>query len=88
MTITFENDNDVIVYTLEKVISFARRTQQIFVAQCICWLASITGLEWELEIHISNLHGRTVVPKPVRTEKGPSELPERSLRSSAVLEEV
>jgi len=35
MTISFENDNDVIVYALEKVISYARRTQQIFVAQCI-----------------------------------------------------
>ena len=27
MTITFENDNDVIVYPLEKVISYARKTQ-------------------------------------------------------------
>jgi phosphate starvation-inducible protein PhoH len=33
MTITFENDNDVIVYALERIIVYARRTQQIFVAQ-------------------------------------------------------
>jgi len=58
MTITFENDSDVIVYTLEKVIAFARRTQQIFVAQCIWWLASIIGLEQELIIHIDNLEQR------------------------------
>lgn len=51
MTITFENDNDVIVYALEKVIAYARRTQQIFVAHCVWWLASIIGLESEL-IHL------------------------------------
>jgi len=58
MTITFENDNDVIVYALEKVISYARGTQQIFVAQCIWWLASIIGLEQALVIHIDNLRKR------------------------------
>jgi hypothetical protein len=45
LTITFENDNDVIVYAFEKIISYARKTQQIFVAQCVWWLASIVGLE-------------------------------------------
>jgi hypothetical protein len=55
MTITFENDNDVICYALEKVISYARRTQQIFVAQCVWWLASVIGLERELVSHIDNL---------------------------------
>jgi hypothetical protein len=59
MTITFENDNDVIVHALEKVISYARRTQQIFVAQCVWWLASIIGLEQGLIIHIDNLQERT-----------------------------
>jgi hypothetical protein len=58
MTITFENDNDVIVYALEKVISHARNTQQIFVAQCIWWLASIIGLEKELISYIDNLPQR------------------------------
>jgi hypothetical protein len=63
MTITFENDNDVIVYALEKVISYARRTQQIFVAQCVWWLAGIIGLEETLVNHVDKLHGRTAVRK-------------------------
>jgi len=58
MTITFENESDVIVYALEKVISHARRTQHIFVAQCVWWLASIIGLELGLIIHINNLRRR------------------------------
>lgn len=45
MTITFEKDQDVLVYPLEKVISYAERTRQIFVAQCVWWLASIWPLE-------------------------------------------
>jgi len=66
MTITFENDNDVIVYALEKVISYARRTQQIFVAQCVWWLASIIGLEQGLANYIDNIQSRvnvTVIPE-------------------------
>jgi hypothetical protein len=35
MTITFEYESVVIIYALEKVISYARRTEQIFVAQCV-----------------------------------------------------
>ena len=59
MTITFENDNDVIVYPLEKIISYASRTQQIFVAHCVWWLASIVGLETGLVSHIDNLRTRS-----------------------------
>jgi len=58
MTITFDNESDVIVYALEKIISYSRRTQQIFVAQCIWWLASIIGLEQGLIVHIDNLRER------------------------------
>jgi hypothetical protein len=61
MTVTFENDNDVIVYALEKIILHARRTQQIFVAQCVWWLVSIIGLEEALVNYIDKLHGRTTV---------------------------
>jgi hypothetical protein len=61
MAITFENDNDVIVYALEKIIVYARRTQQILMAQCVWWLASIIGLEPGLITRIDNLHGRTVI---------------------------
>ena len=68
MTVTFENDNDVILYALEKVISYARRTQQIFVAQCVWWLASIIGLEQGLANYIDNIQSRTdttVLPENV-----------------------
>jgi hypothetical protein len=61
MPITFENDNDVIVYALEKVISYARRTQQIFAANCVWWLASIIGLESGLINYIDTLTGREEV---------------------------
>jgi len=58
MPITFENDNDVIIYALECVISHARRTQQIFMAHCVWWLASIIGLEQGLVSHIDKLQGQ------------------------------
>jgi hypothetical protein len=43
---------------LEKVIAYARRTQQIFVAQCVWWLASIIGLESGLINHIDKIQTR------------------------------
>jgi len=58
MTITFENDNDVIVYALEKIIAHARRTQQVFVAQCVWWLVSIIGPEQGLVNYIDNIQSR------------------------------
>jgi len=58
MTISFENDNDVIVYALEMVISFGRNNQYIFVAQGVWWLAWILGLEQELVIHIDNFRSQ------------------------------
>jgi hypothetical protein len=70
MTITFENDNDVIVYALEKVISDARRTQPIFVPHCVWWLASIIGLDQGLVNYIDNLESRINVA--VIPEQGPS----------------
>jgi len=55
MTITFENDNHVIVYALKKIISYARDKQYIFVAQCVWWLAFNVGLQQGLIIYIGNL---------------------------------
>jgi len=52
MPITFENDYDAIVYSLECVIAHARRTQQIVVAQCLWWLVPIIGLEQALVSYI------------------------------------
>jgi len=74
MTITFKNDNDVIVYALECVIAYARRTQQIFVAHCVWWLASILGLEQELVSHIDRIQGpgNTALPKQRSREVSPT----------------
>jgi hypothetical protein len=84
MTITFENDNDVIVYALEKVISYARRTQQIFVAQCVWWLASIISLETGLINHIDNLQKREDVLKQARVSEERREAPEEDQSSQQV----
>jgi len=62
MPITIENDNDVIIYALECVISYARRTQQIFVAHCVWWLASVIGFEQGLVSHIDRLQGQDDTP--------------------------
>jgi len=58
MTIAFENDSDVIVYALEKIISFARNVQYLFVANCVWWIAGVIGLDEGLRIHIDNLTSR------------------------------
>jgi len=55
MTIPFENENDVIVYALERIISFARKNQYIFLAQSVWWISSIMGLQPELITYIGNL---------------------------------
>jgi len=55
MTITFENDNDIIVYALEKIISYARDNRYIFVAQSVWWIASVIGISEGLAMHIDNL---------------------------------
>jgi hypothetical protein len=58
MTITFENDKDGIIYALEKIISFARENQYLFVANCAWWLAGVIGLKSGLNIFIDNLEIR------------------------------
>ena len=55
MTITFENDSNSIVYALEKVISYSRDRQYIFLAQSIWWIASSIGLQQELITSIDKL---------------------------------
>jgi hypothetical protein len=79
MTITFENDNDVIVYALEKVIVFVRRTQQIFLAQCVWWIASVIGLEPGLKIHIDNLASR----KPTEQDQLPQQIVPGTVRQNS-----
>jgi len=69
MPITFENNSDVIVYALEKIISFARNIQYLFVANCVWWIAGIIRLDNDLRIHIDNLTFRE------RTIRGVSSTP-------------
>jgi len=54
MTVIFENDSDIIVYALEKVITFARDNHYIFLAQSIWWISSIIGLQSKLMTYINN----------------------------------
>jgi len=58
MTITFEDEKDVIVYALEKIICYARDNCYIFVAQSVWWIASVIGLSEGLATHIDNLRIR------------------------------
>jgi hypothetical protein len=59
MTITFESDKDVIVFALEKIISYARENRYIFLAQSVWWISSIIGLQQGLVVHIDNLKLRS-----------------------------
>jgi hypothetical protein len=64
MTITFQNDIDIIVYALEKIISYARRNQYIFLAQSIWWISSMIGLQQGLVDYIDNLKRRSNITIP------------------------
>jgi hypothetical protein len=55
MTIAFKSHKDVIIYALEKIISYARDNQYIFLAQSVWWISSIIALQEGLVIHIDNL---------------------------------
>jgi len=59
MPITFESERDVIIYAFERFISYASTTQQIFVAHCEWWLASLIGIERGLINHIDIIEGRS-----------------------------
>jgi len=48
MPIIFANDNDVITYALEKIISYAKDNHYIFLAQSIWWISSIVELQQRL----------------------------------------
>jgi predicted solute-binding protein len=75
-TITFENDNDHIVYVLDNIISFARNHQYFFVAAWVWWLSSIIGLQNGLIKYFDNLELTTEqfkqLPIPIGIEKRPS----------------
>jgi hypothetical protein len=88
MTLTFESDYDVIIYALEKIISFARVTQYIFVANCVWWIAEVIGLDNGLIKYIDDIGAkerickdRLVSPIPRDIARGVSpELPPSDYR--------
>jgi hypothetical protein len=59
MTITFEIDNNVILYALERIVSYARNNQYMCLAQSIWWISSTIRLQEGLVIHIDNLTVRS-----------------------------
>jgi polynucleotide 5'-kinase involved in rRNA processing len=69
MMITLENDKDVIVYAVEKLVSFAKENQYLFVANCAWWIDGIIGLDSGLTIIIDNLESRRRVGqhRPIST---------------------
>jgi len=83
MTLTFENDNDVIIYALEKIISYASQHHYIFVAQSVWWIATVTGLTEGLVTHIDNLQIRLEVQ---RTALAGEQTPAEKRLSSADLD--
>jgi hypothetical protein len=81
MTITFEIENDIIIYAIEKIISHTRRTQKIFVAECVWWLASIIRFEERLVSYIDNLQSWVkimIAPAPLldTSVKAPTDISE------------
>jgi hypothetical protein len=59
VTITFANDNNIILYPYVLIISYTRDNEYIFLAQTIWWTASIIGLQQGLVMHIDNLRKRS-----------------------------
>jgi len=55
MSIIFENDIDIIVSALEKIISYARDIQYIVLALSVWWISSIIRLQRRWVIHNNNL---------------------------------
>jgi hypothetical protein len=64
MSLTFENENDVIVYALQKIIEFTRINQYLSVANCVWWIARVTGLDTGLTIHIDYLNSQWRIHHP------------------------
>jgi hypothetical protein len=68
MTLTFKDNSDIIVYAIEKILSFAREQQYLFVANCVWWIAGIIGLDTGLATHIDTLRKRKSVILPGNCE--------------------
>jgi len=84
MTVTFETDNDIIVYPFEKIISFARNHQYIFLAQSVWWISSIIGLQEGLVVHIDHLNKEHIIEKPDVRLKSPKQFSPLNVHPSRV----
>jgi hypothetical protein len=60
---------------LEKIIAYARRSQQLLMSQCVWWIASVIGLEVGLITYIVNLRREGVQMTPTASvpTQGPQE---------------
>jgi hypothetical protein len=77
MTITFANDNDMIVYALKKISSYTRDTQYTVLAESVWWIASNIGLQQGLVIHIDNLKKRSEATLPGATPQAKYRIKQR-----------
>jgi hypothetical protein len=55
MTYTFNTEREVIIFALERIISYAKEYNYYFVANSTWWIASIKGLDKELRNYIDVL---------------------------------
>jgi hypothetical protein len=85
MTITFENDNDFIVYALEKIISYGRDNRYIFLAPSAWSISSILGLQQGLVIYIDDLRIRANIGRLKGSDTTPQDIPEQSGNYSALM---
>jgi len=77
VTITFENENDVILYASHRIISYAKKNHYIFVTQCIWWISSIIGLQQGMVTHINNLKTWERLNQevhPIKTDRAPEDI--------------
>jgi len=72
MTITFESDNDVIIYAFEMIISYNRENQYIFLVQSVWWISSVIGLQQGLIVYIDNLKERENIGRTTIQSNSPA----------------
>jgi hypothetical protein len=64
MTVTFQDDNSIVIYALGKILCFARQNQYIFVADCIWWIAALVGINEGQASYIDSLHHQRHIEVP------------------------
>jgi hypothetical protein len=64
MTVTFEDDNSIVIYALEKILWFTRQNQYIFVAQGVWLITPLVAINEGLASHIDSLHHQSHIEVP------------------------